>query len=121
MAYVTDNQGNKILLSQEKVAREIRHHLNLTQDEWVEWYDGDTLYDTPDQDEDGNYTDEALSRCYFPIRLQVVDGDWFIHSGDPSFDVDHRGAWGESYGFYGMGKGQLKELAKELIQEAQDF
>lgn len=118
MAYVTDNRGDMVLLSQAKVAQEISHHLNLTQEEWVQWYDGVSLYDTPNQDEDGNYTDETLGNCFFPIRLQVVDGDWFIHSGDASFDVDHRGSWGSSYGCYNMSKGQLRELAKELIQEA---
>lgn len=28
------------------------------------------------------------------IRLQVMpNGSWFIHTGDPSYDPDHRGYW----------------------------
>lgn len=28
------------------------------------------------------------------IRLQLVDGTYYLHSGDSSFDDDNRGAWG---------------------------
>lgn len=28
------------------------------------------------------------------VRLQVVDGTWYLHSGDASYDQDHRGFWG---------------------------
>lgn len=30
---------------------------------------------------------------YLNVRLQVVDGTWHLHVGDPSFDTDHRGIW----------------------------
>jgi hypothetical protein len=31
------------------------------------------------------------------IRLQVMSrGDWYIHTGDASYDTDHRGFWGSS-------------------------
>jgi hypothetical protein len=51
------------------------------------------------------------------VRLQVVDGSWELHTGDPCYDTDHRGYWGA---------GTLtpdtncRELAAELIDEAED-
>ncbi len=51
------------------------------------------------------------------VRLQVwSDGSWTIHTGDASYDQDHRGFWGASSM---TTRTNARELAKELISEAQ--
>ena len=99
MAYITDNNGSKVSVTINDVMRDIVNAINLTQDEWY---------------------DDTLGNCSYPLRLQVVDGSWFIHSGDPQYDTDHRGSWGYGYASYGMTKTAIKALAKELITEAMD-
>lgn len=52
----------------------------------------------------------------FDVRLQVHDGSWSLHTGDASYDQDHRGYWGA--GFLTEGDGDCRELAQDLIDEA---
>lgn len=30
------------------------------------------------------------------VRLQCTEDGWELHTGDPSYDTDHRGVWGAS-------------------------
>jgi hypothetical protein len=121
MAYITDNNGSKVSVTINHVMKGIVTVINLTQDEWMEWYDEDDYKrENVTYDKNGNISDDTLGNCSCPVRLQVVDGYVCIHSGDPSFDVDHRGAWGYGYASYGMNKTAIKNLARDLITEAMD-
>jgi hypothetical protein len=119
MAYITDNNGDRVKVTIGNVAQYITEAINLTQDDWMQWYDADDYKrENVTYDENGNISDDTLGNCSYPVRLQVVDGDWTLHSGDNSFDTDHRGTWGYGYAYYGMTKTAIKELARELINEA---
>lgn len=53
---------------------------------------------------------------YLDVRLQVYpNGDWQVHLGDPQFDTDHRGYWGN--GSIDSNT-NCRELAVSLIEEA---
>lgn len=67
----------------------------------------------------------ATKRANFPsndwvdidVRLQVGERGWSVHTGDPSYDQDHRGFWGAS----SMdGRTNCYDLAKDLIDQARD-
>ena len=119
MAYITDNDGNKVKVTINDVAQYITEAINLTQIEWMEWYDEDDYKrENVTYDENGNYSDDTLANCSYPVRIQVVDGSWHLHSSDPSYDNDHRGSWGYAYAYYGMSKTAVKDLARELINDA---
>lgn len=63
----------------------------------------------------GDYPDDT---DVFDVRLQVwEDGSWTIHTGDSSFDQDHRGYWGASSI---DPKTNCRELARDLIDECRD-
>lgn len=50
------------------------------------------------------------------VRAQLTpDGEWLLHTGDASYDTDHRGYWG--VGVLG-GDTDIQELARDLISEA---
>lgn len=52
------------------------------------------------------------------VRLQVVPGEgWSVHTGDSSYDLDHRGYWGAGSL---DSRTNCRELARELIGEAAD-
>jgi hypothetical protein len=52
------------------------------------------------------------------VRLQVMDGGaWSIHTGDPSYDTDHRGFWGSAYL---DAEEDVREVASDLISQARD-
>jgi hypothetical protein len=121
MAYITDNNGDRVSVTIKDVIRGIVNAINLTQDDWMEWYDEeDYKRENVAYDEDGNYSNDTLCNCSYPIRLQVVDGYACIHSGDSSFDVDHRGSWGYGYAYYKMSKTAIRDLSRDLINEAMD-
>ena len=51
------------------------------------------------------------------IRPQVRESGWCTHTGDPCYDQDHRGWWGESY----IGRStNCRQLARDLIDQARD-
>lgn len=51
------------------------------------------------------------------VRLQVApNGAWAIHTGDPSYDQDHRGYWGASILLWE--RQNLTDLAKDLLDQA---
>lgn len=58
------------------------------------------------------------SKPHLDVRLQLVDGDWTIWSGDNQYDTDHRGAWG-----FGVIRPDTTEagylmIAKAMVLEA---
>ncbi len=57
---------------------------------------------------------------YGEIRLQVTDSGWSVQTGDPSYDLDHRGFWGASSIEPDASYAQCREIAKGLIEEARD-
>ena len=75
----------------------------------------------------------ALNQEIFPaeddqfvdFRVQVVDGRVYTHTGDPSFDQDHRGYWGACVVFPDADLEELVEWMRDEIldqyaqQEAQ--
>lgn len=68
-----------------------------------------------------SFPGECGEECYIDVRLQVYpDGQWSVHSGDSSYDQDHRGFWGSSC-VPGNGKRfSSVETARELIDQAKD-
>lgn len=53
--------------------------------------------------------------CGTDCRLQVVDGGWYLHTGDSSYDQDHRGTWSCGSIERGITRRAARELAHELI------
>lgn len=52
------------------------------------------------------------------VRLQVLpDGSWTVLTGDPSYDLDHRGYWGCGYL---TKQTNCLDLARELVWQAKD-
>jgi hypothetical protein len=53
------------------------------------------------------------------VRLQVWDdGSWNVHTGDASYDQDHRGWWGVSC--LSWERQDLTALARDLIEQARE-
>lgn len=74
------------------------------------------------RDEAKAYSPGELEDDGIEVRLQVMSGGaWYIHTGDPSYDQDHRGYWGA--GFVGRKdtNATLDSLATDLIEEAKDM
>lgn len=53
------------------------------------------------------------------IRLQVHDG-WQIHTGLSDYDQDHRGYWGASWVPRGCSRKMSREIARSLIEQADE-
>lgn len=53
-------------------------------------------------------------------RLQIHEGTWAFHTGDPQFDQDHRGAWGAASVPRGCSRREAREIARDLIEQAED-
>lgn len=59
------------------------------------------------------------------VRLQVLpDGCWWVHTGDASYDTDHRGHWG-SDALPGrlVGYAEVKwarDMARHLLDQVRD-
>jgi hypothetical protein len=54
------------------------------------------------------------------IRLQVVDGGWYYHTGDSQYDQDHKGYWGCSGVSSTSTKEECRSIARSLIEQAKD-
>lgn len=55
------------------------------------------------------------------VRLQVYEnGEWYIHTGDSSYDQDHRGYWGAGMVAPGDTNADLESLAHDLLEQAKD-
>jgi hypothetical protein len=65
----------------------------------------------------GDYDGEDFS---VDVRLQCVDGAWYVHTGDPQYDMDHRGCWGVGTIGEDDGPAELAELAESMIDELED-
>ena len=64
----------------------------------------------------GRDVDDSAS--WVDVRLQVdPEGYWSVHSGDSSYDQDHRGYWGASSV---SRRSNMREVAAELIEQAKD-
>lgn len=61
----------------------------------------------PDPDEEEYY--------FGDIRLQVVDGGWEYHTGDPQYDTDHRGLWADGSVPAGVSRKKSISIARDLI------
>lgn len=62
------------------------------------------------QDEEGNVG--------IDVRLHVwPNGEWTIHTGDSSYDQDHRGYWGS--GFLSP-RSNCRDLAADLIDQVEE-
>lgn len=70
----------------------------------------DSLDGTEGEDSDGTVD----------VRLQVSSDGWTIHTGDASYDQDHRGWWGASCLSHQDSASDLKSLARDLIDQAKD-
>lgn len=51
------------------------------------------------------------------VRLQVMESGWSVHSGDSSYDQDHRGYWGTSSLDR---RSNCRDVARDLIEEAKN-
>lgn len=81
-----------------------------------------TLYYDEDMREEEEPSDEE--EAFMDVRLQVFGG-WQIHTGDSSYDQDHRGYWGSGYircvpDVRNMTEEEADELAEELIDMAKE-
>lgn len=83
--------------------------------------DCEVVEETDEEDEGDEspfWGDEEDDNTCIDVRLQVMDnGSWYLHTGDPQFDTDHRGYWGSGYL---TADTDCRELAYELIEEARD-
>jgi hypothetical protein len=51
------------------------------------------------------------------IRLQAVDGSWYVHTGDAQYDTDHHGRWGAGFVPAGASMAACRDIARDLINE----
>ncbi len=66
--------------------------------------------------------DDEDSPGYTDVRLQVHNGSWYYHTGDSSYDQDHRGFWGASSISRGCSWSEARYVARDLIEQAaEDF
>lgn len=68
----------------------------------------------------GDYPDERdpEQSDVIDVRLQVYEaGDWAVHTGDSSYDQDHRGFWGASSL---SPTSNCREVAIDLIDQCAD-
>ena len=58
---------------------------------------------------------------YCDIRLQFwPDGDWAVHSGDSSYDQDHRGFWGCSSVSEDTSDVDIKNIVSNLTEQVME-
>jgi hypothetical protein len=59
--------------------------------------------------------------AWIDVRVQLFNGDCLIWTGDPSFDTDHRGAWGAgSIDVLVGGEREIVNVTHDLLTEALD-
>lgn len=76
-----------------------------------------------DIDPEAEAGEEEDEPAYRDVRLQVYPGPhgaWYIREGDSSYDQDHRGFWGASSVSSGDSDETLREIAADLLDQAQD-
>lgn len=75
----------------------------------------------PDRESYIAFNDDPESVVSIDVRAQYVDGEgWTFHSGDASYDQDHRGAWGASSVAADDDDDALALTAHALLAEACD-
>lgn len=52
------------------------------------------------------------------VRLQVLRGRYIVHTGDPQYDTDHGGVWGDGVVGATDSAADLEEIAQEMIDAA---
>jgi hypothetical protein len=63
--------------------------------------------------------DDEDCECHFnAVRLQIHEGTWAVHTGDASYDQDHRGFWGASSVEAHCDEETLDEIVMDLIDQA---
>ena len=67
-----------------------------------------------------NFAQGELDPDGTECRLNVRSGSWGLLSGDPCYDVDHRGYWGASFIERGCSWVEAHSIARDLINEAAD-
>lgn len=67
-----------------------------------------------------NYVEILDPDTELDVRLQVTEDDWQVHSGDPQYDTDHRGFWGYGTMNAAHTKADCMEMARFMIEEAQE-
>lgn len=56
------------------------------------------------------------------VRLQLTpDGQYFYHTGDSQYDVDHRGYWGDGIIAVDDTTIELRELAVDMLDQIEDL
>lgn len=64
-------------------------------------------------------TSDTGDSDYLDVRLQLsANGSFDVHTGDPSYDTDHRGFWGASTLSRDADDLELQDVALELVEEA---
>jgi len=84
------------VINQEEIAKQIKALIPHLFDAWEE---------------------ENTEDCYCDIRLQYFEGGVALHTGDPSYDLDHRGHWG--YSSITPEFCDPNEIAKDLIEQVE--
>lgn len=64
--------------------------------------------------------DEGCDEPTIDCRLQYHDGLFYFHTGDSSYDQDHRGAWGCSCVGQDLDFDTAKEIATGLLDQVLD-
>lgn len=67
--------------------------------------------DSEDGDDEDRYVD---------LRVQLLDGGWTLHTGDASYDQDHRGFWGAASVAADATDADCDDIAYAMIREAAD-
>jgi hypothetical protein len=71
----------------------------------VSSYDPEDLQESPEDDPS------------IDVRVQYLHGIWYGHSGDSSYDQDHRGHWSNSSVVADMTSDDCLEVAQELVEQ----
>ena len=102
----------ELLEQVEAIADDLKAIANSGVIEWDEWLDarkavaGVPPVEAIEQDEGDSY---------FPVRLQMYDGSFIVHIGDPSFDQNHFGQWSSDYLIQDMDDENYLELAIAMV------
>ncbi len=86
----------------------LAHDLRLARDSWRGY---------PESREVDPETGERYS---MDVRLRVASDGWYLHTGDSSYDTDHRGLWGSLSVSRRDTLATLRETAASMIREALD-
>lgn len=67
-----------------------------------------------------NYSLSVEEGTELDVRLQVTEDTWRIWSGDPQYDTDHTGWWGDTVLTADDDKNDCVAKADEMIQAARE-